>query len=81
MLIGITPPGSQAILDTSLFFPSRNFTAHRRRLSTQSRVSAVRPLVCKGKLKLDELVTRRYALEQINEAVDDLNTAESSAAQ
>ena len=26
----------------------------------------------KGKLKLDELVTRRYALEQINEAVDDL---------
>ena len=25
-----------------------------------------------GKLKLDELVTRRYALEQINEAVDDL---------
>ena len=25
-----------------------------------------------GKLKLDALVTRRYALEQINEAVDDL---------
>ena len=25
-----------------------------------------------GKLKLDELVTRRYPLEQINEAVDDL---------
>jgi Zn-dependent alcohol dehydrogenase len=25
-----------------------------------------------GKLKLDELVRRRYPLEQINEAVDDL---------
>jgi len=25
-----------------------------------------------GKLKLDELVTRRYALEQIKQAVDDL---------
>jgi len=25
-----------------------------------------------GKLKLNELVTRRYALDQINEAVDDL---------
>lgn len=28
-----------------------------------------------GKLKLAELVTRRYALEQINEAVDDLEHA------
>jgi len=31
-----------------------------------------------GKLKLDELVTRRYALAAINEAIDDLNAARNA---
>jgi Zn-dependent alcohol dehydrogenase len=73
LLIGITPPGSQAILDTSLFIGSRNFT---RTSGGDCRPDRDFPLFVRwyreGKLKLDELVTRRYPLEQINEAVDDL---------
>ena len=73
MLIGITPPGSQAILDTSLFIGSRNFT---RTSGGDCRPDRDFPLFVRwyreGKLKLDELVTRRYALEEINQAVDDL---------
>jgi Zn-dependent alcohol dehydrogenase len=73
LLIGITPPGSQAILDTSLFIGNRNFT---RTSGGDCRPDRDFPLFVRwyreGKLKLDELVTRRYALEQINEAVDDL---------
>ena len=73
LLIGITPPGAQAILDTSLFIGSRSFT---RTSGGDSRPDRDFPLFVRwfreGKLKLDELVTRRYALEQINEAVDDL---------
>jgi Zn-dependent alcohol dehydrogenase len=73
LLIGITPPGAQAILDTSLFIGSRNFT---RTSGGDCRPDRDFPLFVRwyreGKLKLDELVTRRYPLEQINEAVDDL---------
>jgi S-(hydroxymethyl)glutathione dehydrogenase/alcohol dehydrogenase len=72
LLVGITPPGSQAILDTSLFTGSRNFT---RTSGGDCRPDRDFPLFVRwyreGKLKLDELVTRRYALEQINQAVDD----------
>ena len=73
LLIGITPPGAQATLDTSLFIGSRSFT---RTSGGDCRPDRDFPLFVRwyreGKLKLDELVTRRYALEQINEAVDDL---------
>jgi Zn-dependent alcohol dehydrogenase len=73
LLIGITPPGAQAILDTSLFIGSRSFT---RTSGGDCRPDRDFPLFVRwyreGKLKLDELVTRRYPLEQINEAVDDL---------
>ena len=73
MLIGITPPGTQATLDTSLFIGSRSFT---RTSGGDCRPDRDFPLFVRwyreGKLKLDELVTRRYPLEQINEAVDDL---------
>jgi Zn-dependent alcohol dehydrogenase len=73
LLIGITPPGAQAILDTSLFIGSRSFT---RTSGGDCRPDRDFPLFVRwyrqGKLKLDELVTRRFALEQINEAVDDL---------
>jgi Zn-dependent alcohol dehydrogenase len=73
LLIAITPPGAQAILDTSLFIGSRNFT---RTSGGDCRPDRDFPLFVRwyreGKLKLDELVTRRYPLEQINEAVDDL---------
>jgi Zn-dependent alcohol dehydrogenase len=73
LLIGITPPGSPAILDTSLFIGSRSFT---RTSGGDCRPDRDFPLFVRwyreGKLKLDELVTRRYRLDQINEAVDDL---------
>jgi Zn-dependent alcohol dehydrogenase len=73
LLIGITPPGAQATLDTSLFIGSRSFT---RTSGGDCRPDRDFPLFVRwyreDKLKLGELVTRRYALEQINEAVDDL---------
>jgi Zn-dependent alcohol dehydrogenase len=73
LLIGITPPGAQATLDTSLFIGSRSFT---RTSGGDCRPDRDFPLFIRwyreGKLKLDELVTRRYTLDQINTAVEDL---------
>lgn len=73
LLIGITPPDRKAILDTSLFIGSRSFT---RTSGGDCKPERDFPIFLRwykeGKLKLDELVTRRYRLEQINDAVDDL---------
>jgi S-(hydroxymethyl)glutathione dehydrogenase/alcohol dehydrogenase len=73
LLVGITPPGAQAILDTSLFVGNRTFT---RTSGGDSRPDRDFPIFVRwyreGKLKLDELVTQRYTLDQINTAVDDL---------
>jgi Zn-dependent alcohol dehydrogenase len=73
LLIGITPPAARAILDTSLFIGSRTFT---RTSGGDCRPDRDFPVFLRwfreGKLKLNELVTNRYKLEQINEAVDDL---------
>jgi Zn-dependent alcohol dehydrogenase len=73
LLIGITPPGSKAILDTSLFIGNRSFT---RTSGGDCRPDRDFPIFIRwyreGKLKLNDLVTNRYVLEQINTAVDDL---------
>lgn len=73
MLIGITPPSRQAILDTSLFIGNRSFT---RTSGGDCRPERDFPLFVRwyreGKLKLNELVTDRYTLDQINTAVEDL---------
>jgi Zn-dependent alcohol dehydrogenase len=73
LLIGITPPGAQAILDTSLFIGNRSFT---RTSGGDCRPERDFPLFVRwfreGKFKLNELVTHRYTLDQINTAVDDL---------
>ena len=73
LLIGITPPRTQAILDTSLFVGNRSFT---RTSGGDCRPERDFPLFVRwyreGKLKLNELVTNRYTLEQINAAVEDL---------
>ena len=73
LLIGITPPNAKAILDTSLFAGSRSFT---RTSGGDCKPDRDFPIFIRwyreGKLKLDELITHRYKLEQINEAVDDL---------
>jgi Zn-dependent alcohol dehydrogenase len=73
LLIGITPPDRKAILDTSLFIGSRSFT---RTSGGDCKPERDFPIFLRwyreGKLRLDELVTNRYRLDQINEAVDDL---------
>jgi Zn-dependent alcohol dehydrogenase len=73
LLVGITPPDAKAILDTSLFLGSRSFT---RTSGGDCKPERDFPLFIRwfreGKLKLNDLVTNRYRLEQINEAVDDL---------
>jgi Zn-dependent alcohol dehydrogenase len=73
LLIGITPPNAQASLDTSLFIGNRCFT---RTSGGDCRPDRDFPLFVRwyreGKLKLTDLVTRRYTIDQINTAVDDL---------
>jgi Zn-dependent alcohol dehydrogenase len=73
LLIGITPPDAKAILDTSLFVGNRSFT---RTSGGDCKPDRDFPIFIRwyreGKLKLDELVTHRYTLDQINSAVDDL---------
>jgi Zn-dependent alcohol dehydrogenase len=73
LLIGITPPDAKAILDTSLFVGNRSFT---RTSGGDCKPDRDFPIFIRwyreGKLKLDELVTHRYTLDQINTAVDDL---------
>jgi Zn-dependent alcohol dehydrogenase len=73
LLIGITPPDRKALLDTNFFIGSRSFT---RTSGGDCKPERDFPIFLRwykeGKLKLDELVTKRYRLEQINEAVDDL---------
>ena len=73
LLIGITPPNAQASLDTSLFIGNRSFT---RTSGGDCRPDRDFPLFVRwyreGKLKLTDLVTRRYTIDQINTAVDDL---------
>lgn len=75
LLIGLTPPGEQVCLDTSLFAGSRYFT---RTSGGDCRPDRDFPLFVRwyreGKLKLDDLVTRRYTLDQINTAVEDLES-------
>jgi Zn-dependent alcohol dehydrogenase len=73
LLVGITPPNAKAILDTSLFIGNRSFT---RTSGGDCRPDRDFQIFIRwyrdGKLKLNDLVTHRYKLEQINEAVDDL---------
>jgi Zn-dependent alcohol dehydrogenase len=73
LLIGITPPDAKAMLDTSLFVGNRSFT---RTSGGDCRPERDFPIFLRwyrdSKLKLDELVTNYYKLDQINSAVDDL---------
>ena len=73
LLIGITPPDAKAVLDTGLFIGSRSFT---RTSGGDCKPERDFPIFLRwfgeGKLKLNELITNRYKLAQINQAVDDL---------
>jgi Zn-dependent alcohol dehydrogenase len=73
LLVGITPPNAKALLDTSLFIGNRSF---KRTSGGDCKPDRDFPIFLRwfrdGKLKLNELITDRYKLEQINQAVDDL---------
>ncbi len=73
LLIGITPPDAKALLDTSWFIGNRSFT---RTSGGDCKPDRDFPIFLRwyreGKLKLDDLVTNRYSLDEINSAVDDL---------
>ena len=73
LLIGITPPDAKAVIDTNLFVGNRSFT---RTSGGDCKPDRDFPTFIRWfrerKLKLDDLVTNRYRLEQINDAVDDL---------
>ena len=73
LLIGITPPDAKAVLDTSWFIGNRSFT---RTSGGDCKPDRDFPIFLRwyreGKLKLDDLVTNRYSLDEINTAVDDL---------
>jgi Zn-dependent alcohol dehydrogenase len=73
LLLGITPPDAKATLDTSLFIGNRTFM---RTSGGDCKPDRDFPIFLRwfrdGKLKLHELITNRYKLEQINDAVDDL---------
>ncbi|MFQ5682977.1 MAG: zinc-binding dehydrogenase [Candidatus Binatia bacterium] len=73
LLIGLAPPNTKALLDTTLFVGGRTFT---RTHAGDCRPGRDFPMFIQwyreGKLRLDDLVTRRYALDQVNEAVTDL---------
>lgn len=73
LLIGITPPGAKALLDTGLFLGNRSFA---RTSGGDCKPERDFPIFLRwfrdGKLKLNDLITNRYKLEEINQAVDDL---------
>ena len=73
LLVGITPPDAKALLDTSLFIGNRSF---KRTSGGDCKPDRDFPIFLRwfrdGKLRLNELITNRYKLEQINQAVEDL---------
>lgn len=74
LLIGLPPAGSTPAINTNLFAGGKSFT---RTHGGDCRPDRDFPIFVRwyrqGKLKLDELVTRRYKLDQVNEAVADLD--------
>lgn len=75
LLIGLTPPGAQVRLDTSLFAGGKFFT---RTSGGDCRPERDFPLFVRwyreGKMKLNDLVTNRYSLDEINRAVEELES-------
>ena len=73
LLIGLPPSGATPLINTNLFAGGRYFT---RTHGGDCRPDRDFPTFVRwyreGRLKLDELVTRRYTLDQVNEAVADL---------
>ena len=71
--VGLVPPTSKALLDTTLFAGGRSFT---RTHAGDCRPDRDFPMFIRwyqeGKLRLNDLVTKRYSLDQVNEAVTDL---------
>jgi Zn-dependent alcohol dehydrogenase len=79
VMVGIAPEGSEISL------PANRVVREERRLMGSFYGSArphidmpmILELYMAGKLKLDELVTHRFSLDQINEAVHSLESGEA----
>ncbi len=73
LLVGLPPPNTKAHLNTSLFAGGRTFT---RTHAGDCRPDRDFPIFVRwyreGKLRLNDLVTKRYSLDQVNEAVANL---------
>ena len=78
VVVGISPWGTKAPIDPVALV--RDDKLLRGSYYGSSRMSADMPkyidMYLSGKLPLDDLVTRRYSLDQINEAYDDLQRGE-----
>ena len=73
LLIGLPPPGATPLINTNLFAGGRYFTrTHAGDCLPDRDFPTFVRWYREGKLKLDDLVTRRYSLDQVNEAVADL---------
>jgi Zn-dependent alcohol dehydrogenase len=74
LLIGLPPSGTTPVINTNLFAGGKSFT---RTHGGDCRPDRDFPTFVRwyrqGKLRLDDLVTRRYTLDQVNEAVADLD--------
>ncbi|NIO10248.1 MAG: zinc-binding dehydrogenase [Deltaproteobacteria bacterium] len=74
LLVGLPPPNEKVMLNTSLFAGGRTFT---RTHAGDCRPDRDFPIFVRwyreGKLRLNDLVTKRYSLDQVNEAVSDLS--------
>ena len=74
VLIGI--PGKEMTVDPRLFFPQRIFRGSLGATYPEREFPMYLRWHREGKFPLDKLVTRRYKLEQINEACDALESGE-----
>ncbi len=77
VIVGVVPPGtpgSQLVMEADVFRGTERRLTGSSFGSTDSRIDMPKfvDLYMDGKLKLDEMITRTYKLEEINTAFDDL---------
>ena len=74
VIIGMCPPGAYVMLDPELLRQTERFLTGSAFGTTDSRkdMHIFVDLYMEGKLKLDEMITRSYRLEEINTALQDL---------
>lgn len=74
VVVGLTPQNAQVTLRADFLSEKALLGCIFGSAIPRIDVPRVLDLYARGKLKLDELTTRRYTLEQVNEALDDLRS-------